>query len=157
MQKKETLTDKTIIINRILTRFDMKKIIPVLILCMFSCAGIKQTNQKHNVDSFIINKIETKNNWYLVYANRHDSTFLIVSKKAEIVNPTGDKIVVGNYYNFKLSSIIPVINGVKMIPFNYLDFAGISLDEKTLVNINPDKGIFDIYSAENLKGLFLTE
>ena len=135
----------------------MKKIIPLLILFMFSCAGIRQTNQKHNADSFLINKIETKNDWYIVYVKRHDSTFMIVSKKAEIVNPTWNKIKVGNYYSFKINSIIPVINGVKMISVNYLDFAGISLDERTIVNINPNKGIFDIYSAEKLKGLFLTE
>jgi hypothetical protein len=124
----------------------MKKTIPILILILFSCAGIKETNKKHNKDSFLINKIESKNDWYIVYAHRHDSTFMIVSKKVENVNPAWQKLIVGNFYNLKLSSIIPVINGVKMIPINYLDFAGISLDEKTLVNINPIKGIFDIYS-----------
>jgi len=135
----------------------MKKIIPILILFMFSCAGTRQSNQKQETDSFLISKIETKNDWYIVYANRHDSTYMIVSKKAEIVNPTWNKIKVGNYYNLKINSIIPVINGVKMMPVNYLDFAGISLDERTIVNINFNKGIFDIYSAEKLKGLFLTE
>ena len=135
----------------------MKKVIPILILFIVSCAGIRQSNQKHDTNSFLINKIETKNDWYIVYANRHDSTFMIVSKKAEIVNPTWNKIKVGNYYSFKINSIIPVINGVKMLPVNYLDFAGISLDERTIVNINPNKGVFDIYSAEKLKGLFLTE
>lgn len=135
----------------------MKKVIPILILFIVSCAGIRQSNQKHDTNSFLINKIETKNDWYIVYAHRHDSTFMIVSKKMEIVNPTWNKIKVGNYYSFKINSIIPVINGVKMLPVNYLDFAGISLDERTIVNINPNKGVFDIYSAEKLKGLFLTE
>jgi hypothetical protein len=44
-----------------------------------------------------------------------------------------------------------------MIPMNYLDFAGIELDKRTLVNINPEKGIFDIYSSDNLKGLYLVK
>jgi hypothetical protein len=79
---------------------------------------------------------------------------MIVSKKADIVNPEREKIKTGNYYKFRLSSIIPVLNGVKMIPINYLDFAGIKLDEQTLVNINPEKGIYDIYSSDNLKGLY---
>lgn len=126
----------------------------ILIIFLLSCNGIKQINQGHDKDSYQINKIESNSDWYFVYAIRHDSTFLIVSKKANIANPALGEIKIGNYYNLRLSSIIPVINGVKMIPMNYLDFAGIKLDERTFVNINPNKGIFDIYSAENLKGLY---
>jgi general stress protein 26 len=66
-------------------------------------------------DSYKVNKIDSKNDWYLIYASRNDSTFMIVSKKAEVTNPDWEKIRPDNYYNFKLSSIIPVINGVKMI------------------------------------------
>jgi hypothetical protein len=130
-------------------------IISTLTLFLFSCIGLKQINKEHNKDTFLINKIESKNNWYIVYANRHDSTYMIVSKRPEIANPKWEKIKVGNYYNLKLNSIIPVINGVKMLPMNYLDYSGISLDERTVVNINPEKGIYDIYSSTNLKGLFL--
>jgi hypothetical protein len=129
-------------------------IITILILFLLSCNGIKQINQVHDKDSFQINRIESKNDWYFIYAIRLDSTFMIVSKKVDIEKPEWEKIKTGNYYKFRLSSIIPVINGVKMIPINYLDFAGIKLDEQTLVNINPEKGIYDIYSSDNLKGLY---
>lgn len=136
----------------------MKNIaISILILFLFSCTGIKRINQEHDFDSFYINKIASKNDWYFVYANRHDSTFVIVSKKADVVNPVWEKLKIGNYYNFRLSSIIPVINGVKMIPINYLDFTGIRLDERTSVNINPEKGIYDIYSSENFIGIYLVK
>lgn len=165
--KKDRLAEDEIIINmtspdknRFDNRFawfDMRKFVLMVILFMLSCAGIKQKRQNHNDDSFLINKIESKDNWYIVYACRHDSVFMIVSKKTEIVNQNWAKIIIGKYYNLRLSSIIPVINGVKMFPVNYLDYAGISLDEQTFVNINPSKGIFDVYSAENLKGLFLKE
>ncbi len=80
-----------------------------------------------------------------------------MSKKYLLVMPNHPKIKVGNSYKLKLNSIIPVINGVKMIPMNYLDFEGISLDEKTTININPDGGIYDIYKSDNLKGLYLFE
>ena len=126
----------------------------IMILSFLSCSGVKQINLVPDKDSYKVNKIDSKNDWYFIYASRNDSTFMIVSKKVEVTNPDWEKIRPDNYYNFKLSSIIPVINGVKMIPVNYLDFAGIELDKQTYVNINPDKGIFDIYSTDNLKGLF---
>ena len=129
-------------------------IFSILTLFFLSCSGVKQINQVTDKDSYKVNKIESKNDWSFIYTIRNDSTFMIVSKKTEVVSPDWEKIKIDSYYNFKLSSIIPVINGVKMIPMNYLDFAGIELDKRTFVNINPDKGIFDIYSSENLKGLY---
>jgi hypothetical protein len=120
-----------------------------------SCAETGKTNTQHDLNSYLIKKIRKQNDWFIIFANKHDSTFMIVSKRPETVNQNLGKIKIGEYYNLKLTSIIPVIHGVKLIPINYLDFSGINLDKKTVVNINPEKGIYDIYSADNLTGLFL--
>lgn len=127
----------------------------ILIVILNSRATSEKINQQQNLNSFLIKNIECKNNWFIISAYRNDSTFMIVSKKVVILNPNWEKLKIGNYYSLKLSSIIPVINGVKMNPINYLDFAEIKLDEEIFVNINPKKGVFDIYSSENLKGLYL--
>ena len=130
----------------------------IIILLLLSCSGIKHINQAQYENSYFIKRIESKNAWYFIYANRNDSTFMIVSRKPEISSSQWEKIRVGNYYNFNLSSVIPVIDGVRMIPVNYLDFEGIVIDEEgTTVNIDPEKGIYDIYSSDNLKGLFITK
>jgi hypothetical protein len=130
-------------------------IIAILIVVLFSCVSHKQVTEDLSPNTFYIDKIKTKNNWHFIHASRNDSVFMIVSKKALIFMPNHQKIKVGNYCDLNLNSIIPVINGIKMIPMNYLDFEGISLDERTTVNINPDKGIYDIYKSDNLNGLYL--
>ena len=132
-------------------------IIPILIVVLFSCSSNKQVAEDFSPNEFYIDKIKTKNDWYFIHASRNDSVFMIVSKKALIVMPNHQKVEVGKYYDLNLNSVIPVINGVKMIPMNYLDIEGISLDERTTVNINPDKGIYDIYESDNLEGLYLIE
>lgn len=129
----------------------------ILIIFFYSCSDVKQVVKEDSTNSFYIDKIDSNNDWSFIYTNRNDSVFLIVSKRAEIINPNWEEIKVGNYYNLNLTSIIPVINGTKLFPINYLDFEGISLDEKTTVNINPEMGIYDIYSSKNLKGLYLVQ
>lgn len=138
----------------------MKKIFIPLILfaTLVSFLSPEKKIQERNSTKYLIKKIESKHNWYFIYAFRNDTTFKIISKKEQGIIQLGwEKVVVGNYFNFELNSIIPVINGVKMMPINYLDFLGISLDDKTIVNIDPSKGIYDLYSAKGLKGLYLTK
>jgi len=130
-------------------------IIAILIVVLFSCSSYKQVTKDFGPSAYSIDKIKTKNDWYFIHATRNDSVFMIVSKKSLLIMPNHQKIEVGNCYDLNLKSIIPVINGVKMMPMNYLDFEGISLDERTTVNISPDQGINDIYDSNNLKGLYL--
>jgi hypothetical protein len=54
----------------------------IMILSFLSCSGVKQINQVPDKDSYKVNKIDSKNDWYLIYASRNDSTFMIVSQHA---------------------------------------------------------------------------
>lgn len=118
---------------------------------LFVSTNVLSQEQTH----YQIKQIKRDHNWFIIIASRHDSLFKIVSQKAELPFSECDEIKVGKYYDLRIQSIIPIINGVKMWPVNYLDFGGIKLDDKTVVNIDPESGIFDIYWVTNLKGLYL--
>jgi hypothetical protein len=129
----------------------------IIFSILFSCSGNKRIPEQIDSSLYRIKKIENKKNWYIIFANRNDSTFMIVSKKNALVSPYWEKIKIGSSYKLSLKSIFPVINGVKMMPMNYLDYEGISIDENTIVNIDPQKGIYDIYSTNDLSGLFFVK
>jgi len=132
-------------------------IIISLIFLLFSCSVTKKIDQDHNNTSYLIKKIKSKHDWYIFYAVRNDTTYKIVSKKETVQNKASIKIVVGKYYNLILHSNIPVIDGVKMQPINYLDVECLHFDTNTIICIEPKKGIYDLYSAENIKGLYYIE
>jgi Ser-tRNA(Ala) deacylase AlaX len=125
----------------------------IFILYLFDCNIA--LSQDHT--NYQIQEIKKDHDWYIIIATRNDSLFKIVSQKVEILTHDSVKIQIDKYYNLELHSIIPIIDGVKMWPINYLDFDGLILDDKTTLNIDPEKGIFDLYSASNLKGLYLIE
>ncbi len=123
------------------------------IILLSALSGTTQTNlADNNVELFKVEEIDTMNDWHIIYSTKGDSTYMIVSSNETIIIDKGEKIEIGKYYPFQLISLT-IINGTKTIPLNYLDFTGVRLDEETLVNINPEKGIYDIYTSKNVVGL----
>jgi len=123
-------------------------IILALFLLFYSCSGLKQTAIEHNSSSFLIKKIKSKNDWYIIYATKNDSLFKIISKKESCNNRECKKIIVGRYYDFVLHSRKKEaieINGVRIQPMNYLDVHCYSYDKETTICIEPKKGIYDLY------------
>lgn len=135
----------------------MRKLFFLIIVLVSSCKNSKIANQT-NPFSYLVKKIDSKNNWNIIYASKQDSIFkIIVRKEAGIINDC-EKIVVGGYYLFKLHSRkkdVPEINGIKIEPINNLDIQCYSYDNETSICIEPQKGIFDLHHAENIKGLCL--
>jgi hypothetical protein len=128
-------------------------LIPILIC---SCGNSKIISQKEDRLFFKVKKIDSINNWYIIYASKQDSLFKIVVKKEITTNINCSKIIRGQSYDFKLHSRktnYPEINGIKINPGNSLDIACYTFDENTNICIEPKKGIYDLYYAENLKGL----
>lgn len=125
---------------------------------LFSCSSSKGLSQgKDDGSKYLIEKIKTKNSWYIIYAQKQDSLYKIVVGKEYLPGGDCNKIVVGKSYDLELKSRrenVPVINGVRLKPVNYLDVKssaydkeGIecySYDEKTEICIEPKKGIYDL-------------
>ncbi|MGV0923457.1 hypothetical protein [Empedobacter tilapiae] len=129
-----------------------KILITIIIFVSISCNSSKKLLE--NELNYKVEKIESLNNWNIIYLNRGNSKYKLVSLKKE--NRECNKIKVGKTYSFILHSRgenPPVINGIKLKPINYLDINCYSYDSETEICIDPEKGINDLYSAENLNGL----
>jgi hypothetical protein len=133
----------------------MRYIVTIIILLLFFLNEFNLFGQNKNENNFLIKQIKSKKSWYIIYAVKNDSLYKIVSKKVDYQNKECKKIQIGKYYNFIIQSNIPVIDGVKMLPTNYLDVKTPFYDKKSVFSIEPENGIFDSYQAKNLWGLCL--
>lgn len=125
------------------------------IFLFYSCLSTQNTMDSYT-ELYKIKKIQPKNNWYIIYAEKQDSVFKIISGREIGLNYECEKIKVGKFYAFELKSRrnnVPEISGVKLSPVNYLDIECYSYDKDTEICIEPKKGIYDLYHTNNLKGL----
>ncbi|WP_114751992.1 hypothetical protein [Pleomorphovibrio marinus] len=144
-----------------------------ILLCIFSALALLSCSTPKGITQglkeepgYLIKKIKSKNSWHIIYAQKQDSLYKIVVGKEVMAGDGCNKIVVGKSYDFELKSRkenVPVINGVRLKPVNYLDVktpaydkGGVecySYDEKTEICTEPKKGIYDLYYTDDLKGL----
>src|SRR6218665_62905 len=125
------------------------------VFILFSCSSSNFLTQDKSASGYLIKKIRTKNSWYIIYAEKQDSLYKIVTGR-EKGNENCQKIVVGKYYNLELYSRrenAAVINGIKLKPVNQLDIECFEYDDKTQICIEPKNGIYDLYYTRDLKGL----
>jgi hypothetical protein len=126
------------------------------VLILFSCSSSNLFAQDKKALGYLIKKIRTKNSWYIIYVERQDSLYKIVTGREKSNKEDCQKIVIGKYYNLSLYSRrenAPVINGVKLKPANQLDVECYEYDDKTQICIEPRKGIYDLYYTKDLRGL----
>lgn len=137
----------------------MKNTVVVLIVVLsllFCCKGMVYTNQNHfsdSADNYKVFKIDSINSYYLIYAEKNDALYKIVSKKEK--ESIFNRIQVNHFYPFKLTSRrdnAAVINGVKLSPQNYLDIECYVYDDSTSICIERDS-INELHHASNIKGL----
>jgi len=142
------------------------KIIFVTIICIFfisnlSCNTKNIISEQDEQGEYLITKIDSINNWYVIYAIKDKSKYKIISKKTN--KKRCNEIAVGKSYNFILRSMYeikresaPIIDGVKLFPQNYLHlFPCFHVDDETDICIELANGIYDLYFCDNLKGLCL--
>ena len=131
------------------------KILGVILLLFFGACCKKNFNSKFDNDSYKIKKIDSINNWNLIYATKNDSVYKIVVKK-DLKYKSNTKIRINNYYKLKLTSKkenVPTVNGIKISPVNNLDVQCYDFDEVTKICLELDKGIYDLYLTESIRGL----
>ena len=135
--------------------------ISILIFVSFSHFTIQKSNLEDRnglsdqIDSsFKVYKIDSINNYYLVYAKRHDSLFKIVSEKA--INTNCEKIRVDNNYIMSLASIWtkPIMMGnLNVSPSMTPHVTCLGFDDSTSICIDRANGIYDLFTCDNLVGL----
>jgi hypothetical protein len=129
----------------------------ILFLFLFlSCNNTKHIVSKEDNSQYSlyrITKIKEYKSYYLVYANRNDSVFKIISNKESIYS-SGEKIRSKRQYDIELRKIFPddSIFGIPMAP--NLEIRGIGMSDGTIVNIE-EKSHNTLYSADNLDGVYL--
>jgi hypothetical protein len=127
----------------------------VLFLIMIGLFSSFEKMNNNCVDAdYLVIKIDSVKNWYLIDVSRNDSIFKIVSIKTQYCDCS--KISLGKRYNFDLERRLENVlskNGLKVIPLNYSDVSGVNFDPNTDILIPQEKGINGIYVCKNLKGL----
>lgn len=109
-----------------------------------------------NSTDYTVKKIQKKNSWYIIYAERKDTLYKIISKIDDTVSGDYEKLRTGFSYNFDIHSqkdTSPIIGGVKLAPVGYTGCY--QFDSETNICLEPDKGIYDLYFASNLKGIYI--
>ncbi|WP_177762022.1 hypothetical protein [Flavobacterium sp. I3-2] len=133
----------------------MKTIIMVLVVIFFTSCKIVRNKTKYDEYHKII-KLDSINDYYLVYTSKNDSIFKIISKKGYVKE--GKKVKIGKKYPIKVRSMrdnTPTIKGIKISPINFLDVNCFQFDDST--KICKEEGIYDLYFSKNLKGIYFIE
>lgn len=107
-----------------------------------------------NNTNYLIKKIAKKNSWYIIYAERNDTLYKIVSYAESKVDENCKKMVVGGKYGFELKSKkenAPIIGGIKLDPVGYTGCY--QFDKETIICLEPKRGIFDLFFTNDIKGI----
>lgn len=103
---------------------------------------------------FTVHKIDSINDYYVVYLKKSDDWFKIVSKKVSGAD-SKNKIEIEKSYFFNLHSIWNeklIINGVDVSLSKTPNVQCIGFDQKTSICIEKDS-INDLFTTKNLLGL----
>jgi len=134
----------------------MKKYIFIIFMVLFSsCVGKRIIVTETNVEGYLIEKIKKKGDWYMIYASKEDTLYKIISKKIKNRVYECEKIKKGNKYKFQLKSekdFAPTIDGIKISPINFNGCYYYS--DNTLICLEPENGIWELFTAQNVKGLY---
>src|SRR5215813_7095255 len=122
----------------------------VLTIVLYAISFCKDRSTEINILSprdslYRIEKIDSINSLYVIYASKRNKKFKIVSTK-QFSN--GDQIAINGFYDLKLYSLLyPEDINLIQSPVGCT-----KLDSLTKICV--EDSILDINSAENLKGLF---
>jgi hypothetical protein len=129
-------------------------IILAVIFLSVSCVTKKREMAVTAVENIKLNnnceiiKIDSINNIYVLYAKRNDSLVKIVSMKQ--IDNNCKQIEIGHIYNLKIKSFFSDNFHQK------LDIKGFKVSN-TIIKLEGNGVIWDLFSTENLKGLCYIE
>ena len=117
----------------------------------------KVLESQRTMEEYYVYKIDSIDNYYLVYAKKQDAIFKIVSKKETLKKC--DLIKINNSYHFDLysQSSETLITGEIIAPVSIYDKPCYIFENDTKICIDRKNGIYDLYYARNLKGLCIEE
>ncbi len=136
-----------------------KAIITVLIMLSgyqafnYSDASKRISQTKPSIaHTYKIVEIDSIRNYYLIYAQRSDSLFKIVSKKVQTNEPFCEMIKIGLSYSLLLNSMSK-INGRPITPSaSKYKVSAIAVDDSTFIPFDT-RSHWDLYYTNNLSGL----
>lgn len=136
----------------------MKTIFSIIIIALIACSqsNTGHSSEKMATSSYKVYKIDSINNYYLIYASRKDSLYKIVSKKETVQNC--NRIMKNDEYEFKLHSVLTNrrIGGKEILPQNSLLVNCFFYDDSTSICLEGDS-IRDLHYADNIKSLCFKE
>ena len=144
------------------TYFHITSILFILTVGYFTACSKKITNSNSSLayngvknDSiFTVYKIDSINDYYLIYAKRQKQWFKIVSKKEKPIIYQ-KRIMVNKDYKFSLHSIWNekiMINGVNVSPSQTPHVTCLGFDTQTTICLER-YSIKDLFSSKNLRGI----
>lgn len=135
------------------------RIVIVLALIFFSCNGIKNINHKKvsadfsNQVNILVKKIDSVDNYYLIYGKNGSKNYKIISRKVNYGNSC-KTIKVDSVYNFKIVQLTnlspPKTDSLIPTPINYLDLEKCIYRGNTKICNEP---ITELYEVNNHGGL----
>lgn len=133
-----------------------------ILFIVLSFCDCKSSKTNRNPDSYyLVTRIKRLNNWHIIYASKQDTLYKITSEKVDRNNQHGERIRVGHRYPFKLQSrterIPYIIDNGKRIQLTAVGVECFGYDQETVICIEPEKGIYDLHFADNLKGLYFVK
>lgn len=144
----------------------MKIVLYIFPLILFVFFGCSVTNQsKKNISNnekeheFTVFKVDSVNNYYLIYAEKEDTLYKIISQKDKLIDCNNRKVRTNRKYNFKLYSVWNqdlYINGVNVGLNQTPRVNCIEYEDNTIICLEKDS-INDLHQAKNLKGLCIIE
>jgi hypothetical protein len=97
-------------------------------------------------------KIDSLRNYYIIYAQRNNSLYKIVSKKAYINDSVCEKIKINLSYSLLLNSM-SIINGKRVTPsVSTYEVSAIAVDDSTFIPLDT-LSHWELYYTNNLSGL----
>ncbi|MDC0584318.1 hypothetical protein OAO55_01165 [Bacteroidales bacterium] len=109
---------------------------------------------------FKVFEVEEFDDVFVIYAQRKDSIFKIITKSVpELDCKKKSKLKINKYYKLNLTSLTSsvFINGVKVDTWNTNEFLTCINIWGQIFCIEPERGINELYKAENLNGLYFVK
>ena len=128
----------------------------LLYLCSCSKQIISDSERTCYDTLYRVNKIKKINDWYLIYLQRNDSIFKVVTHEPSDKTRFEGRCKIKKHGRYDM--IIKAYrdthtwNGLNIWPIGYT--GGFNLDSITIVSVEPENGIWDIYNTDDLQGLY---
>lgn len=138
----------------------MKKIIFLFTIGLFitySAVNSRENCSRNRgiASQYVIKKIKRQKSFYVIYAERNDSTFKIVSNIVNTSISDCTKIKTGNMYSLDLEPIFPVDSLLGKAIAPDLGIKGFAVSADGEIVMLEKKAHNKIYRALNLNGLYI--